>query len=161
MSGKGHNGAVSDASESKWPASSLAGGRYAKAFSSRREDTVVVQNREGMPTGNDARTVSYWFKNIKGASAAFGMGCRSDGRGWNMRNSASRLHLDFHGWDCEWGAGTPSGCNEAMDYKMRDGWNHVVVTYDGTTLVAYFNGERKTSSDPTQKPRTCATSDND
>ena len=154
-SGKGRTGSVMDDHVAKWVASPLAGGKYGKKFDGRKEDTVRVTNAAGMPTGNGARTVSYWFSNIRGNTAAFGLGCRVNGQGWNMRNSATRLHLDFHGWDCEWGAGTPSGCNEAADYKTRSGWNHVVVTYDGTNLVSYFNGARKTSSNPTQNPKTC------
>ena len=161
-SGKGRNGAVTDASTSKWPASSLAGGRYAKIFSSRREDVVrVSSNKVGMPTGNAARTVSYWFKDASGNSAAFGMGCRRQGQGWNMymKNSGKTLHLDFYGSVCEWGRTVNNDCNDWANVSPRSGWNHVVVTYDGTYLVGYFNGEQKARSDPPSNPNTCSTSD--
>ena len=158
--GNGRTGAVLDASAAKWPASALAGGRFAKSFAGRKEDVVVVANRAGMPTGNGARTVSYWFKDFRGNSAAFGLGCARTGQGWNMfmRSDGKRLHLDFYGQDCEWGR-TVGDCNDWADVAPRKGWNHVVVTYNGETLVGYFNGVEKARSNPTKKPNTCATSD--
>ena len=97
-SGNGHTGAVQDSSKSKWPASALAGGRYAKAFGGRYQDTVRVTGslRTGMPSGNGPRTVSYWFKDIQshpghpaGDNSAFGMGCKRENQAWNinMKNS--------------------------------------------------------------------------
>ena len=103
-----------------------------------------------------------------GSHGLYSFGCETTGQMWNWRVGAggggacTRLHMDFYAADCEWGNDV-GGCNDYADVPADDmasaTWQHVAVTYDGTTLVGYRNGAEIARSDPTVAPITCATDD--
>ena len=75
-----------------------------------------------------------------------------DGTMWNWLISnnggggaCSRLYMDTYRADCEWGDWGGS-CQDYADVPPDEmtsaTWQHVAITYDGTTLVGYRNGDR-------------------
>ena len=94
------------------------------------------------------------------------MGCQTTDQMWNQLittaggGSCSRLYMDFHGGDCEWGTDL-GGCNEYFDVpedeRTSATWQHVAIAYDGTTLVGYRNGVDIARHNPTTAPATCDT----
>ena len=112
-----------------------------------------------------------------GSHGLFSLGCMAEGQGWNWGVGAggggacTRLHMDFYyGRDCEWGNDV-GDCNDYTDVPADDmasaTWQHVAITYDGTTLVGYRNGAEIARHDrarndggvSTTAPATCATGD--
>ena len=95
-------------------------------------------------------------------------GCVATGQMWNWRVGAggggacTRLHMDLYSADCEWGNDV-GDCNDYADVPAdamaSAAWQHVAITYDGTTLVGYRNGQQIARHDPTTAPATCATDD--
>ena len=63
-SGNGHTGRIHGGRHdaSKWPQSGLAGGSYAQDFRGTVDDTMIVGNKAGFPTGNSPRTTMLWSR---------------------------------------------------------------------------------------------------
>ena len=61
-SGNGHTGRIHGGRHdaSKWPQSGLAGGSFAQDFRGTVDDTIIVDNKAGFPTGNSPRTTMFW-----------------------------------------------------------------------------------------------------
>ena len=125
-------------------------------------DTLIIDDKHDMPTGNQPRTTMFWMRGCggDGTHGLFVLGCGATGQFWNWRVSTAgggpctRLHLDFHGADCEWGQNVP-GCNEYADIRgASEEWQMLAVTYNGATLVGYLNGEEIARSNPTTPPST-------
>ena len=117
-------------------------------------DLLVITNGAGMPTGNSARTVMAWVKGSDSESAGIlSFGCTDPGplylpggRGMNLRLSHGYIGSDSYANDCEWWPSTAaaprSDCNNAFEVvHPDDDWHHLAVTYDGTTLTMYWDGD--------------------
>ena len=161
-SGNGHVGRIRgdrhDAT--KWPLGYLAGGSYAQDFRGTLEDSIIVDEKAGMPTGNEPRTTMLWMRGCSGdgSHGLFVLGCPTTGQIWNWRIGAgcTRLHMDFNSADCEWGSDV-GDCNDYSDISGGGPqWQHLAITYDGSTLVGYRNGVEIARQDPTTAPDTCA-----
>jgi len=92
---------------------------------------------ELVPTGNAPYTVSLWAKaaedcNDKGGWIGYGKPGTPGGAN-NFRLNSSFTKVWNYWWAMDAGAELPSG-----DFK--DGWHHVVGTYDGTTRRLYCDG---------------------
>ena len=92
---------------------------------------------ELVPTGNAPYTVSLWAKaaedcNDKGGWIGYGKPGTPGGAN-NFRLNLSFTKVWNYWWAMDAGAELPSG-----DFK--DGWHHVVGTYDGTTRRLYCDG---------------------
>ena len=74
--------------------------------------------------------------------------------------ACSRLYMDTYRADCEWGDWGGS-CQDYADVPPDEmtsaTWQHVAITYDGTTLVGYRNGVEIARNDPDLGVNTCAT----
>ena len=79
-SGNGHDGRIvgSRTDASKYPASSLAGGRYGQSFQGQVPDTVRMEGNDWLPMGKAARTLSWWVKDYHGDGALLGWGTKTD-----------------------------------------------------------------------------------
>ena len=169
-SGNGHTGRINGGRHdgTKWPQSGLAGGSYAQDFQGSADDTIIVDHLAGFPTGNSPRTTMLWMRSCGGDGQhgllTFGCGGTRQMWDWQIRNqggSCDRLYMDIHG-DCEWGNGVGT-CSDYADVPSAEmtseTWQHVAITYDGTTLVGYRNGVEIARNDPDVSPNTCATDD--
>ena len=79
-SGNGHDGRIvgSRTDASKYPASSLAGGRYGQSFQGQVPDTVRMEGNDWLPMGKAARTLIWWVKDYHGDGALLGWGTKTD-----------------------------------------------------------------------------------
>ena len=169
-SGNGHTGRINGGRHdgTKWPQSGLAGGSYAQDFQGSADDTIIVDHLAGFPTGNSPRTTMLWMRSCGGDGQhgllTFGCGGTRQMWDWQIRNqggSCDRLYMDIHG-DCEWGNGVGT-CSDYADVPSAEmtseTWQHVAITYDGTTLVGYRNGVEIARNDPDVSLNTCPIDD--
>ncbi len=103
-----------------------------------------ITSPAGIPTGNSPRTVSLWFKtatNLSSAteSALFNYGEQSAGHTFGLITSANAPgKLYFYGHAADLGGTTTI---------LPDTWYFGSVTYDGTTVRLYLNGQLEANGD--------------
>jgi hypothetical protein len=122
----------------------FAPGKVGQAFSfDGVDDYVQVQNPTGLPLGNAPRTLEVWFKTPKDLtitteSAIVQYGTASYSQMFGLitsMNAPGKLYFYGHGIDL---AGTTT--------IQPDTWYHGAVTYDGTTIGLYVNGQMEAST---------------
>ncbi|MBX3001942.1 MAG: hypothetical protein KF893_25685, partial [Caldilineaceae bacterium] len=97
-------------------------------------------------------TWSVWVKPDAGAGntrAIFGQ--PPAGRVWQDTNGGVHLRVQndrdlIFGWGDAWTTGP------IPNVLTPDSWNHVVVTFDGNTLIVYVNGVQRNLSTPNSRP---------
>ena len=98
---------------------------------------------ELVPTGNAPYTVSFWAKAAEGCNTHggwIGYGKSSvNGGANNFRLNGNYANIWNYWYARDVGATLPSG-------NFKDGWHHVVGTYDGTTRCIYCDGVLQTSN---------------
>lgn len=104
----------------------------------------VMPFPESVPTGNAPYTVSLWAKadaSCSGRGGWIGYGKSGvNGGSNNFRlNGDSFTSVWNYWWDRDVSAALPSG-------TFKDGWHHVVGTWDGTTRRVYCDGVLRTSN---------------
>ena len=116
-----------------------ATGRVGRAFSLDGDDDFVqVVSPTNLPLGNAPRTIDVWFKtprNLTGSPESsivqYGSAAYSQMFGLiTSGNAPGKLYFYGHSTDL-WGSTT----------IQPDTWYHGAVTYDGTTVRLYVNGQ--------------------
>jgi hypothetical protein len=119
-------------------------GKVGQAFSfDGVDDYVQVQNPDGLPLGNAPRTMEVWFKTpgdltISTESAIVQYGTASESQMFGLitsMNAPGKLYFYGHGSDL---SGTTT--------IQPDTWYHGAVTYDGSNLSLYMNGQLEAST---------------
>jgi len=117
-------------------------GKVGQAFSlGGNDDYVQVSSPVGLPTGNSARTMMLWFKTPSSWGDSFQVVIQYGGN-----NSGEKFGL----YVPEYWARTLSFWGEASDFPgstplQLDTWYQGAVTYDGSTVRLYLNGQLETS----------------
>lgn len=95
--------------------------------------TGTTATISSIPTGNQSRTISFWYKvssNVAN-SAIFSYGSASTNQTFGMYiQGTGRPTFQAYGTDQIFGNGTFAANN----------WHHIVLTYDGTNVRIYMNG---------------------
>lgn len=115
----------------------ITGATYADAkigkgfdFNSSNPDRIETSSNIGL-TGAANRTISFWMKSTQAATGAlvtFGGSGNSEGFGIWILDAGGQLLF--------WGSN-----NDQTGTNLINGgaWNHIVATYDGTTVLVYVN----------------------
>ncbi|MBK6750529.1 MAG: hypothetical protein IPG67_11090 [Acidobacteria bacterium] len=115
-------------------------GKVGQAFNLDGDgDYAQVSTTSALPVGASARTVELWFKApaTPGESGLFQYGTPSGGQMFGLitsSNAPGRLY--FYGHSADLAAST---------VIQPDTWYHGAVTYDGTTVKIYINGQLENS----------------
>jgi hypothetical protein len=99
-------------------------------------DDVQVLNSTGIPVGSSSRSVEAWFKTSSAArQVIFGYGTAGANQEFGLWINAGGASMTA------WGGGGASDKTFTLASAVNNGaWHHVVITYDGTTLVLYVDG---------------------
>lgn len=97
-----------------------------------RGNSLVSEKNVGI-TGKQPRTFAMWF-NI-GMPGSTRMGSMF---GWGMSDHSQQFRFGF--WRNKYRLWTYGDATTRWLFDAVPGWHHVTVTYDGTTLRAYSNG---------------------
>ncbi|MBN1315302.1 MAG: LamG domain-containing protein [Anaerolineales bacterium] len=126
---------------------SYAPGLIGEAFSCvGPDDYVRVAAPANLPVGNAPRTMELWFKTAVDLSSATESALVQYGTPENAKmfglitsgNAPGRLYFYGHNRDLA-----------SISQIPVDTWCHGAVTYDGTSLKLYFNGQLEASKDYT------------
>jgi RHS repeat-associated protein len=140
-SGNAENGTITGSGYS-WTTSARVGG---VALSFGASSAYVSSPDADLPSGNTARTVSLWFNTTAIAGAAtgyyglfsYGAASTNNAFGLFINKSSSGVLTIFV---------TNYGANVTGTIALTaNSWNHLAVTYNGTTATLYVNGAADTS----------------
>ncbi|MGC8991428.1 MAG: LamG-like jellyroll fold domain-containing protein, partial [Verrucomicrobiia bacterium] len=116
-----------------------ADGMVAQAFNLDGSSAFAqVATPAGLPLGNAPRTLALWFKTSRNLasdteSALFQYGSDANGQMFGLITSANAPgRLYFFGYNRDVAGNTP---------LAPDTWYHAAVTYDGTTVTLFLNGQ--------------------
>ncbi len=99
-------------------------------------DYVQILNTTGIPVGASSRSVEAWFKTTSAArQVIFDYGSLGATQEFGLWINPGGTAMTAWGW----GGGNDK--TFTMPSAVNNGaWHHVVITYDGTTLVLYMDG---------------------
>ena len=103
----------------------------------------------GLPSGNSARSVELWVKTTStGTQSLVGWGNTSDHQAFQLGLvGGNQIQLVSWGDDRNFTAASPIATGF---------WRQIVITYDGTTLTVYLDGQslgaRPPSMEPSRRP---------
>jgi hypothetical protein len=124
-------------------------GKYGNALQFDGIDDYVLCGSNSLPTGNDPRTVSLWFKAFDIPSdrnmilTVYGQPYAYDAFYLIIIGETKKVYVGM------WGGGDTPSTTTSIQAGI---WYHVTVTYDGTIARIYLNGIEEGSS-----PRSFAT----
>jgi hypothetical protein len=111
-------------------------GKIGQAYSFDGVNDVITRNSTGLITGNNARTIAFWFQlnNFGGANKnsllAYGVGNNQQMSILDINNGGSQ-DARFWGYFADFNSGVTTSLNT---------WYHLTYTHDGTTSKLYING---------------------
>ena len=120
----------------------FAEGMVGQAFSfAGNDDYVQVLSPAGLPVGNSPRTMMVWFKTPNSWGDTYQVVMQY---GYNSHGGKFGFYIPDY-----WGR-TLSFWGESSDFAgstplQLDTWYHGAVTYDGSTVSLYLNGQFETS----------------
>lgn len=100
-------------------------------------------NIPGIPTGNSTRTIAMWFQptgNASGTPHVFRYGGGGTGQSFGAYYTVSTQTLTFQGM------GVANEVNIPNTQVQQGTWLHLAMTYDGSDLAVYINGQLKTQA---------------
>lgn len=110
-----------------------------KALNFRYHDAGAVLT--GLPTGNASRTISCWvFHRANETFAPFFYGNSSNGQAFSLTIIPSTNQISFNGFG---GAAFDKFFSQVT---VLNTWTHYAVTYNGTAVKIYVNGQLKLTS---------------
>lgn len=115
-------------------------GRYGQCASFNGSSSKIVTGTTGLPTGTASRTLSFWvYKTTTSNSVAYGYGTNL------ANNSTYGIYIDnarifFWGFNDDYNTGTDITLNK---------WENIIVTYNGTSVAVYLNGNLVSSHNKT------------
>src|SRR5262249_55222459 len=118
----------------------FAPGMVGQAFSfDGVDDFIFVPRNSSIPIGNSARTVDMWVYTTNDSWAVdqntifeYGNPTPRNSFGIDMDNFPN---IQFYAWDDDLIVNTGR--------SSREGWMHIAVTYDGSSLKVYIDGVLK------------------
>lgn len=112
----------------------------ALSFPEGKNSYATVGTVNGLAAGNSAHTIAAWVKVAK----------LPENRAWILLLGSEGA--DSHHWLINAAGETQFGVwggNQVKPKLEVDKWKHVAVTFDGTTLTGYLDGEKFESTDAT------------
>ena len=93
-------------------------------------DTIDVASISGFPSGNSARTISFWMNSSSYLTGGIlGYGAAASNQGFLFYVAGGNLHFTFYGNDV------------STSYSLSaNQWYNIVATHDGYTFTIYANG---------------------
>ena len=134
-SGKGNNGTLSESPA--WVEGKVKG---ALSFPESKNSYVSVATVNGLQAGNSAHSIALWVKVAKLPETRAWillLGNEGDGSHHWLINSAGETQFGV------WGG------NQVKPKLEVGAWKHVVITFDGTTLKGYLDGQKVEEIDAT------------
>ena len=140
-SGKDNNATLSN--EPTWGEGKVKG---AIVFDSGKSSYAAVANVNGFTAGNSAHTIAAWVKVAKLPETRAWIllfGNEGDGSQHWLINSTGETQ--FGAW----------GGNQVKPKLEVGAWKHVAVTFDGTTLIGYLDGQQVEKTEATFNVQGC------